>query len=98
MNSDPRWFPNPEQFDPERLAPGRIEQIPPYAYFPFGGGPRVCIGERFPMVEMTLIIAMLMQHLRVETASAGQQVELLPHMSLRPKGGLRLKWSARTAP
>lgn len=95
---DPRWFPDPEAFDPERFAPGRVEQIPPYAYFPFGGGPRACIGTGFAMTEMALVVATLLQRLRVELAPGRRDVELLPHLSLRPKGGLPVRWTRRPTP
>src|SRR5262249_19518954 len=62
---DPRYFPNPHQFDPERFAAGRAEQIPPYAYFPFGAGPHVCIGNTFAMMEMTLVVATIWQQFRL---------------------------------
>jgi len=50
---DPRFFPDPERFDPERFSPERAETIPQYAYFPFGAGPRVCIGRQFALVRMS---------------------------------------------
>jgi cytochrome P450 len=92
---DPRWFPDPEKFDPDRFAPGRAEQIPQYAYFPFGGGPRVCIGNNFAMAEMTLLTAMLVR--RFALAPAPGQGEPVPvaGMSLRPAGGLRLVLTPR---
>ena len=92
---DPRWFPEPEKFDPGRFAPGRIEAIPQFAYFPFGGGPRVCIGSTFAMAEMTLVVATMLQGLRVELPPGHKPVELVPRMSLRPKGGLPLELSWR---
>ncbi len=56
---DPRWFPDPEEFRPERWDPETGDDIPDYAYFPFGGGPRVCLGSRFALVEAVLILAVL---------------------------------------
>src|SRR5262249_31418310 len=58
---DPRWFPEPERFDPDRFGPGRVEDIPDYTYFPFGAGPHVCVGNTFAMMEITLIVATLVQ-------------------------------------
>jgi cytochrome P450 len=92
---DPRWFPEPERFDPERFAPGRVEAIPPLAYFPFGGGPRVCIGNQFAMTEMVLVTATLLQAVRFELAPEQGPVKLLPQLSLRPAGGLRLRLTWR---
>jgi cytochrome P450 len=92
---DARWFPEPERFDPDRFAPGRAEAIPPFAYFPFGGGPRVCIGNQFAMTEMTLITAALLQNLRFELAPDQGPVKLNPRLSLRPADGLRLRLTRR---
>ncbi len=93
VHHDERWFPNPEQFDPDRFAPGREEQIPPYACIPFGAGPRICIGNTFAMTEMTLLTAMLLQRFTLAPAAGQQTPELDVKMSLRPKGGLRLALS-----
>src|SRR5262249_36891859 len=96
VHHDERWFPNPDQFDPDRFAPGREEQIPPYAYLPFGAGPRVCIGNAFALTEMTLLTAMLSQRFTLAPAAGQQTPELDVKMSLRPRGGLRLAIAART--
>lgn len=87
---DARWFPDPERFDPDRFAPGRVESIPPGAYFPFGLGPRGCIGNTFAMTELVLLTAMLLR--RFTLAPAPGQGEPVPvaGMSIRPAGGLQL--------
>jgi cytochrome P450 len=95
IHRDPRWFPDPLRFDPERFSPDRVEEIPQFAYFPFGGGPRVCIGSHFAMMEMRLVAAMLLQRFDVRLADHQGEVQLLPQMSLRPRGGLRLTFSRR---
>jgi cytochrome P450 len=92
---DPRFFPEPLRFDPERFSPGRAESIPQYAYFPFGAGPRVCIGRQFALVEMLLVAATLLQTLRPAPQPGAREVEPLPHLSLRPRAGLPLRWTAR---
>jgi cytochrome P450 len=88
---DPRFFEEPEKFDPERFAPGRAEKIPPYAYFPFGGGPHVCIGNTFAQMEMALIVATVLQRYRLELAPDQGPVEPELHVAIRPRGGLRLR-------
>ncbi len=66
---DPEIFPNPETFDPDRWAPERVADMPRFAFFPFGAGPRACIGNHFAMMELGLIAATLLQHCRFELAS-----------------------------
>jgi cytochrome P450 len=92
---DPRWFPEPERFDPDRFLPERQQSIPPFAYFPFGGGPRICIGNTFAMMEMTLVAATLLQHLQVELAPGQAEAKPVPLMSLRPRCEVRLHWTRR---
>jgi cytochrome P450 len=92
---DPRWFPEPERFDPDRFLPEHQRTLSPFAYFPFGGGPRVCIGNTFAMMEMTLVAATLLQHLKVELAVGQEKAQPVALMSLRPKGEVRLRWSRR---
>lgn len=85
-----RWFEDPERFDPERFSPERAEHIPRGAYLPFGVGPRVCIGNSFATMEMTLIAAMLLQRfdLRLPPDSAPPRPSL--NVTLRPAGSMRL--------
>jgi cytochrome P450 len=92
---DPRWFPDPEKFDPDRFLPERQRALPQFAYFPFGGGPRVCVGNAFAMMEMTLVAATLLQHLNVEPAAGQGEARPVALMSLRPRGEVRLRWTPR---
>jgi cytochrome P450 len=86
---DARWYPEPLRFDPDRFTPEQRSLRPRYAYFPFGGGPRVCIGEGFAWMEAQLLLATLAQRVRLRSAE-GQQVALHPRVTLRPRGGLPL--------
>jgi len=88
--NDPRWFPEPEKFDPGRFAPDRMEQLPQFAYFPFGGGPRVCIGNSLAMMMMTLAAAAVAPRFRLRLAPSKGPVERQVIMSLRPKGDVRM--------
>jgi cytochrome P450 len=89
MHRDPRWFPDPEKFDPARWAGGLAARLPKFAYFPFGGGPRVCIGNTFAMVEAVLVLATLARRFRFELVP-GQEVVPWPSMTLRPRHGVRV--------
>jgi cytochrome P450 len=83
VHRDPRWFPNPEVFDPDRFLPEVARERPRFAYFPFGGGPRVCIGNHFAMMEATLMLAMIVRAFRVELAPF-EELRFEPSVTLRP--------------
>jgi cytochrome P450 len=89
VHRDPRFFDEPKAFKPERWTPEFISNLPKYAYFPFGGGPRVCIGNTFAMMEIVLLLATIAQKYRLGLVT--NQVELQPAMSLRPRNGIRMK-------
>jgi cytochrome P450 len=93
---DPRWFPEPERFDPDRFAPGRVEDIPEYVYFPFGAGPHVCVGNTFAMMEITLVVATLVQRFHLELTPGQENLAPELKVSLRPKGGVWVKPVAAT--
>lgn len=84
---DARFFEDPAAFKPDRWTPEFEAQLPKYAYFPFGAGPRVCVGASFAMMEMILVLATIGQKFRLSLVP-GQTVETYPAMSLRPKEGV----------
>jgi cytochrome P450 len=88
---DAKYFPEPERFDPDRWRPNdpRNLALPRFAYFPFGGGPRVCIGAGFSMMEAVLLLATIAQHFRLALVPS-QTIEKLPSVTLRPKSGIRV--------
>jgi len=90
MHRDPRFFVEPERFMPERWLGGNADELPRFAYFPFGGGPRVCIGNHFANMEVQLVLATLMQRLEL-TVVPGFQLELAPIVTLRPKSGVHVR-------
>jgi cytochrome P450 len=94
VQRDARWYDEPEAFRPERWREEEASRLPRYAYFPFGGGPRQCIGNAFAMMEAVLVLATVAQRFRLRHAH-GHTVELLPAMSLRPKNGVLVKLESR---
>lgn len=94
MHRDPAFYPEPEAFKPERWTPEFEKTLPRYAYFPFGGGPRLCIGNNFALLEAALILATVLPRYRFEPLS-GKQVELEPSLTLRPKHGLKMMFRGR---
>ncbi len=84
---DPRFWDNPEGFDPERFTPEAVARRNKFAFFPFAAGPRQCIGNAFAMMEMQLVLAMVLQKFRVDLVG-GQQGVAEPRVTLRPKDGL----------
>lgn len=88
IHRDARWHTDPERFDPERFSTERFARLPSCAWIPFGAGPRACIGAAFATMEMTLILATVLQHVKLSTPPG--QPDPIPHptFSLRPQGGL----------
>ena len=89
MHRDPRYHEAPERFEPDRWTAEYAKALPRFAYFPFGGGPRQCIGAGFAMVEACLILATVAQRYRMDLAP-GQKVEPYASITLRPKEGIYL--------
>lgn len=86
---DARFFDDPQAFRPERWTEDFVERLPKYAYFPFGGGPRACIGASFAMMEIILCLATIGQKFRLELDS-DHPVSIFPAMSLRPRDGIKV--------
>jgi cytochrome P450 len=92
---DPRFYPDPFRFDPERWTAEQRRRRPRYSYFPFGGGPRVCIGETFAWTEALLVLATLAQRWTMRPLP-GYEAELEPRVTLRPKGGMSMTLRRRS--
>jgi cytochrome P450 len=87
MHRNPEIWPEPEEFRPERFHPDEVAKRPRYSYFPFGGGPRVCLGNRFAMMEARIMMAMVIQRYRLSVLP-GQEIVAEPMITLRPRNGI----------
>jgi cytochrome P450 len=88
VHRDPRFFERPDDFVPERWRDDFERKLPHCAYFPFGAGPRICIGNTFAMMEMTLVLAMIARRFRF-TLVPGQQITMGVQFTLRPSPGVK---------
>jgi cytochrome P450 len=94
VHRDPRHFSEPEQFRPERWLDGLAKRLPRFAYFPFGGGPRQCIGNVFAQTEAVLLLATIAQRYRLHLV-AEHVVTPMPSITLRPRHGVRVRVEMR---
>jgi cytochrome P450 len=94
VHRDPRWFDAPLEFRPERWENGLAKQLPRFAYFPFGGGPRQCIGNTFALMEASVVLATIGQKFRLRLVP-GHKVTPLASITMRPKSGIRVRLEAR---
>jgi cytochrome P450 len=94
MHRDPRYFDEPSEFDPDRWAGGLLGSLPRFAYFPFGGGPRGCIGESFAMAEALLILVTIAQRFRLKLIDR-EPVSPWPTLTLQPRGAIRMRLEQR---
>jgi cytochrome P450 len=94
MHRDPRYFDNPEEFEPDRWADDLAKRLPTYAYFPFGGGSRVCIGKSFAMMEAVLVVATIAQKFQL-TLVPEHPIVLQPSITLSPKHGIKMLLTKR---
>jgi cytochrome P450 len=90
MHRKPEYFHDPQSFKPERFENNFVKTIPAYAYFPFGGGPRVCIGNHFALMEAVLVLVTIAQRYKLRLAPDHHEVKPYPSITLRPKRGLRM--------
>ena len=97
MQRDPRFFDHPEQFDPDRWTAQTAQQLPRFAYFPFGGGPRLCIGASFAVMEANLLLATIAQRFHLSLVP-GHPVVPQPGITLRPRHGMRMTMTKILSP
>src|SRR5467141_202886 len=94
VHRDPRWYDAPEEFRPDRWEGDLLKRMPKFAYFPFGGGPRQCIGNAFALMEASLILATIAQKFRLRLV-VSHRVEPLASITLRPRHGVRVTLERR---
>jgi cytochrome P450 len=92
----PRYWESPESFDPERFIKGSDKQRTPFTYLPFGGGPRVCIGNQYAMLQILMILSDLLRRYDFQL-TPGQTIEARPMVILRPKHGIRMTFTEAIA-
>lgn len=97
VHRDPRFFPDPEAFVPERWEDDLAKRLPRYAYFPFGGGPRVCIGNAFAMMEAVLLLASIARRFTIALVPS-HPIAPEASVTLRPRHGVRVILEERRAP
>lgn len=88
VHHDPEFFPDPFRFDPDRFQPNPVPSRPDFAYFPFGGGPRICLGQSFALMEMAIVAAVLLRRFRLRMDQAPPRTDL--RFSLWPTSPLRI--------
>ena len=95
LHRNPKYWSNPEEFDPERFNTENKKLQVPYSYIPFGGGPRLCIGNNFALMEMQFVLSMLIQRYQFELVSK-EPVALNPLVTLRPENGIKMRIKKRS--
>lgn len=95
MHHDPRWFPQPEVFDPDRWLDERKDSVPRHAYLPFGTGPRSCVGEQFAWAEAVTALAVIARDWTA-TTRPGHVVQPQYRITMRPGNGVPMRLRARS--
>ena len=95
IHRDARFFEDPAEFRPQRWENDFAKRLPRFAYLPFGGGPRICIGNSFAMMEATLLLSTILQRFKL-TLVPGQRIEPHPSITLRPRYGMHMTLHARS--
>lgn len=90
VHRNKKYWDNPEKFDPDRFSPENKKKQVPFSYMPFGGGPRLCIGNNFALMEMQFVLSMMVRRYQFELVE-GQSIDINPMITLRPRYGLKAR-------
>jgi len=88
---DPKVFPNPENFNPNRFTPEECAKRSPYDYLPFSGGSRTCIGQKYAIMEIKLFLSYILRHFQIKTNMTTEEVQVEYSIALIPQQSLMLQ-------